>query len=648
MILHPEEWALLPYGRRYKGETDKSTMLPNGLGIIAIDDNHFYAGEFVGGKRHGRGFVIERTVEEREEDVWVNGTCEEVMATAHFDDAGRAISYDQVGHHEHRLVKHTTWTKKHDGKWDSDAYASDADLAALHRYPWKWAVASMCITHFHNGVPESMPSQYETRINEASAEGDFSLNGKAFVTPYDERHLLFCSRYGDVFVLADGEEHHLSSRYRDGKERGCFSFSLRIDSPDYYTMMSQCRFDELVQTALTDDSEEAQIYFLRVFYTRSSIFMLSPETLQLVKQAADQGVACAQFAYGRHLIITNPNEQSKDLSLTYFNKAQEQGLPDASAAISEAWQYGDFGLVDRIKAKQALNQSLQMQSEYGAVVQLKELVFGKNNQPETALDVLDRLIDFDAKRLTPYALWRYYKGAALYAMGNAEAAKKHMTYASNQGNIDAWFERAVYIGELNHKGDTADNKAYINALSEGAEHHNVECRTLLAWIVATRYDDLPSEEQTPKLAQEIIDELKECAHLGSEIACELIGDIYLNGWLQIENNVDEAWHWYAQAAIWHSPTAYEKMYAMAHDHEKDVDLELSDMLALSGARLGSKRLLAATVIAYTHGRLTEYASEIEQYFEPVFDDPDGFSLDDDMPYPDDDDPDDDGRFDAWA
>ena len=60
------------------------------------------------------------------------------------------------------------------------------------------------------------------------------------------------------------------------------------------------------------------------------------------------------------------------------------------------------------------------------------------------------------------------------------------------------------------------------------------------------------------------------------------------------------------------------------------------MLALKGARLGSRHLLDQTVIIHTQGRLEEFAEEIENYYDPIFDDES------------DDTPDDDGRFDAWA
>ena len=71
-------------------------------------------------------------------------------------------------------------------------------------------------------------------------------------------------------------------------------------------------------------------------------------------------------------------------------------------------------------------------------------------------------------------------------------------------------------------------------------------------------------------------------------------------------------------------------------------------------RKDNKRLLAEVVIAHQEGRLTEFADEIEKYYEPIFDAPD-FTLDNDDDWRDvideqcdEDDPDDDGRYDAWA
>ena len=56
-------------------------------------------------------------------------------------------------------------------------------------------------------------------------------------------------------------------------------------------------------------------------------------------------------------------------------------------------------------------------------------------------------------------------------------------------------------------------------------------------------------------------------------------------------------------------------------------------------RLGNEDMLPRVVEAYPHCHFTEYAAEIEQYYLPKYQDSD--ITDDELP-------DDDGRFDAWA
>ena len=56
-------------------------------------------------------------------------------------------------------------------------------------------------------------------------------------------------------------------------------------------------------------------------------------------------------------------------------------------------------------------------------------------------------------------------------------------------------------------------------------------------------------------------------------------------------------------------------------------------------RLGNEDMLPRVVEAYKNDHFTEYAAEIEQYYLPKYQDSD--ITDDELP-------DDDGRFDAWA
>ncbi|MGM9802691.1 MAG: hypothetical protein ACI308_00785 [Muribaculaceae bacterium] len=639
MLLHPDEWALLPDGRRYQGETDKSTMLPNGLGIIALDDSHFYAGEFAQGKRHGRGFLIIHTTKQQEEDIWVNGSYDEVMATAHFDAAGRATSYDPVGQYEKRTVKHHSWKKANDGFWQDDEFVSDADTSPMHSLPWKWAIANLDVTSYHSGLPDSMPKHYDKTIGSVSESGELSLNGLAFVTPYDEQRLLFCSRQGHVFTLVPDVERNFDIRNANGAMRERHTYSLSFGEPDYKTLMKECCFDELVQTALTYNAEIAEVapytieahlslseigktYFLRTFYTRSSIFMLSPETIDMVKQAALSGNAIAQFAYARFHIVTKPLAESIDISLDFFNKAHQQGFADATAALSEAWRNGDFAIVDRLKAKEYLEMALNQESEYAAILQLKELYYGSQEQLKTMLNICNQLIDINARQNTQYSLWLYFKGIAYFFLGDKKESLQYLDYATGQGNIDAWFERMAFGTEYDEQSNVINHDAYIAEMRKGAAHHNSNCRALLAWDSASHFSELPANEQTQEKAQEILHELEECSHLGSYLAAEFLGDIYLNGFYTTADDINNAWKWYAHAAILNSSSGYENMFKMVKDKQIDVEPHFCDMLALQGARLGSKTLLAETVKAYTQGRLTEFASEIEQYYLPEVDGPD--------------------------
>ena len=112
--------------------------------------------------------------------------------------------------------------------------------------------------------------------------------------------------------------------------------------------------------------------------------------------------------------------------------------------------------------------------------------------------------------------------------------------------------------------------------------------------------------------------------------------------------------WYEKAAKKLDITALEKMFAMIKHGKVERSQEEADEIALKGARLDSKYLLAEAVIAFTQGRLQEHADEISRYYEPIFDSEDFFDgwsapENDTWVHIDDDDlPDDDGRFDAYS
>ena len=84
MYFRVHDWPVLPSGQSYFGNQSDDNK-PNGLGVITLeDDHHFYIGEFVNGKRQGRGFLLTHEEWDSIDSVWVRGSYEEVMATAEF------------------------------------------------------------------------------------------------------------------------------------------------------------------------------------------------------------------------------------------------------------------------------------------------------------------------------------------------------------------------------------------------------------------------------------------------------------------------------------------------------------------------------------------------------------------------------------
>ena len=646
MLLYPNEWLALPDGRRYQGETLENSNVPHGLGIITLDDYlHFYVGEFVNGKKHGRGFTLTHKKWEAVESVWVNGTYEEVMATAEFDSCGRVIHTDRVGHYENQTVHHEQWIKDCDGIWADDSFIKPCDPDALKRTPWKWAMT--LYDYNSNGSPiVKYADAFTKHIADAEPDGGYSFNGRAYVTVFDNEHLLFCERNGHVFKLGLDETHdyHIGWFWH--------SVHLCLDEPRYDEMFYNMQFDELITEALTFStvmSDKAATYFLRVFYMYINVFMLSDETIELIRRAADEGNRYAQFAYGRYHSIMNVDNDSIAKSVHYHQLAHEQGLYDATAALSLAWDNGYMGLVNRSKAKQLLLEALEHESNFAATIQLRSLIYGKNGskpQPEVAVEVIKGLKDRDAKAKMPSGIWQYFFALALNELCKNDEARNYFSHAARMGVVDAWYDLAQLKLEYNNDGTIANLTEYREALSEGAKHHNADCLSMLAAIEFDEFPNLSDEEQTESYGAEIVAMCEKSYSMGNSYAAIMLGDIYFYGALKQTEDNEAAWMWYARAALRNERIAYEKMYAMVQDEFINASQSFCDQLALNGTRFGSKILLAETIKAYKQGRLTEYAAEIEQYYYPLVNS-DDFSLDEpdeNSPEP----PDDDGRYDAWV
>lgn len=413
--------------------------------------------------------------------------------------------------------------------------------------------------------------------------------------------------------------------------------------PSWSEMYRKGSFNAITVNALSLSGTDASAtrWFCRVFTSKENLFYLFPETVKTLENKAKSGNEYALFAFGRYHLLTQPHQNSTEISVDCFKRASDKGLAEATTALSIAYDYGDIGIVDRVRAKTLLSDALNAGCEFAAEYQIKKILYGlcgTDADPQQALKICDELIAKDYETYGKDGInpkWIYYKGCAIQAINGWTHGVKELQAAADAGLITAWLDVVIALSH-NDQGELVDKTAYISTLRKGAANKSAICATFLAIAKVEDFDNMPKYKQLLATNQ-LICELEKCIQNGSSAAAETLGDVCYYGQYGIEEDNEKAFQYYAKGALHHSPSCLEKMFEMIHNHYIDKPQEFKDMIALYGTRNGSEKLLGETVMAYTYGRLTEYASEIEQYYAPIFD---GDGNDDNV--------DDDGRFDAYV
>lgn len=359
--------------------------------------------------------------------------------------------------------------------------------------------------------------------------------------------------------------------------------------------------------------------------TYEHLFWLSQDDADLMRQYADGGDTEAQYAYGRWLYCTQPDEQASDDAYKYLKRACEQGLPDAIAALSDLYYYGEGVGLDRDKANELLGMALSKGSRYALEIYLKSLVHGLRGleaNPTKAIELANEQIRDDETHGTdPNPIWHYMKGLAKEELyGRLKAVGDYET-AAQMGLTRAWLDLTVAWG-YGDNDELQDRTAYLKCLKQGGDAGNADCLLLLALARVERWDDMPTYTRLMATRQLEVD-LERAAALGSRPAAITLGDAFCAAQYGFRQDDDKAWQWYSRAAELGLAEGFERLFDMVSEGFMNGDLYLRDELALRGARIGSERLLAEVVIARSQGRLNEYQEEIERHYEPVFDEDDG-------------------------
>ena len=151
----------------------------------------------------------------------------------------------------------------------------------------------------------------------------------------------------------------------------------------------------------------------------------------------------------------------------------------------------------------------------------------------------------------------------------------------------------------------------------------------------TPYDELSDDEKLERTAQ-IRETLLKAYALGDEFAAFLMGHNHYYGANGFEQNYDEAWRWFNNAAFWEDSSGYEMAAMMIELGEapQRYDQACADYYYLQALRRGDKDQLNKVVEIYRAGRLADFANEIETRFVPDYqpkEDPDDDS-DDEIDY----------------
>lgn len=386
---------------------------------------------------------------------------------------------------------------------------------------------------------------------------------------------------------------------------------------------------------------------MRKFYNLAGILSLSAEEKELIRQQAFEGdpVACYKLAE----ICLNLHECDDYLSSArdLLQKAGEGGVADADAEMAIMMFRGEIEPFNPAAAARLLEKAINNRSALGISFQLRNLLYGRYGYKQN-IDLVKQTLDgLLAQGEDPY--WCAFMGDVLMAEGKIVESQQWYEKAVAGGENSAYGDLALARG-MDDEGNFRDYQAYCDTLMEGNDAMDPMCMYyFILDKIESCYDIDPEDtEVRDEYRQMIIHALELNVEWCHPMSMELLGDIYREGQMGIPVDLVKAWGYYVQGSEFMQASCFEKMYDMLQTNEIQLGQmsndEAMDLCMINGARLHNARLLVATVEAYRHGRLTQFAREIEMFHIPAYD-----AIPDDEPLDDDDEgPDDDGRYDPWA
>lgn len=381
------------------------------------------------------------------------------------------------------------------------------------------------------------------------------------------------------------------------------------------------------------------------YYDLAGVVSIPEEELEIVENQSFEGDPTACFKMAMVYLHRHPCDDYIEQAHELLKTASAGGVADADAAIGMMMFKGQIEPYDPLQAAKVIEKAILNKSVLAVAFQLRNILYGRygyKQNTEKAAEMVDQLME-----TMPNPYWYGLKGEVL-------------AYQNKNIESEEWFEQAVNAGLVSYYSDLAiarglddecifrDYDAFSQTALEGGEAGDAMCFYHYVLTRIPEYDDIEDPDTREEYRSLIIAGLEEKAELSHAMSMELLGDIYKDGMMDIPVDHSKAWSYYVQGSEYYRDSCFEKMYDMLEADQITLGSmskdEAMDLCMINGARLHNRNLLIATVGAYRHGRLTQFAREIELYHIPAYE-----ALPDEDPFDfEDEDLDDDGRFDAWA
>lgn len=388
------------------------------------------------------------------------------------------------------------------------------------------------------------------------------------------------------------------------------------------SLMRQYKYRDAFWQAAPHVSHDADCrdVFLRICSLMSSLRDVYDD-IDKVRELADKGDPCMQYAYARLHDFFPFAKDSLQTCVKYYEDAADNGIADASACLAWLEAAGAFGEKNLVAYHDMIDKAMAKGSRRAAFMKLNDMIYGNHEvkkDPEKARQVLLSYVSacLSADKEMPYLGYLYILIAYSYEQtGDKEKAEDYYMKAADEGMNSAYYDLALFVC-FDDEGQLDDPDRFEELMQQAEDAGDTRSLLSLVFVVSPDgYDDL-GEENQKLMSESLLSCLNTAWQSGESLGAYFLGNIYEHGYYGFAQDYAEAFALYARGATMYDQNCYERMARMIiedgtapESYTKDFGYEAVYRALILGADTHD-----LVVSGYKHGYLTSHAAAIEQYY----------------------------------